>query len=368
MENKLSEKSNDSLSESQPSYLDNKLGGFQKYIRIMILVVGIFNLLLLIPDSLNIEFSTKLVGIFIIRGAFSLVLFGTFLLIKKMKTFKIFSMIVSGCELFSIFIFIFVLSRYNHPNFLIQTMGMIIFMIAVFLIPNRWAYMLFVSVSGAIAFLAYSFLFAKFSGITDYWAAVVYLSITILLCAIFAWNMERHQYREFAAKSELEYISSIDCLTKTANRTKLEEEANRWINFCHRQGLPLSLVFIDVDNLKKINDRHGHLIGDSVLTDLAQRIHSQLRASDVLSRWGGDEFVLLLPNVTLENAVMLSERIKNSIGENTFIQDMNVTCSFGVTVMKESSGFNDLIQEADSLMYEGKKLGKNTVQWENGGS
>ena len=194
-------------------------------------------------------------------------------------------------------------------------------------------------------------------------ASVVYISISILLCAFSARNSEIHQYREFVAKSELERVGSVDYLTNTANRFKMEEEAGRWIDFCHRQGYPLALVFIDIDDLKTINDRFGHNAGDSVLMNMTHIIRSQIRNTDILARWGGDEFVLLMPNMTLDNAIGVSERIRSAIINNNFTKGIRVTCSFGVVAMKDGSVFQNLIEEADTLMYTGKKLGKNNVQW-----
>jgi len=183
-----------------------------------------------------------------------------------------------------------------------------------------------------------------------------------LFCAIFSKNSEVHQFREFLAKRELERISSTDYLTNTANRFKIEEEAEIWIDFCRRQGLPLSLVFFDVDNLKKINDCYGHVTGDSILTNLVKLIKNQLRSSDVLARWGGDEFVILLPNASLENAATFTERIRNSIEQAALVKGISTTCSFGIAEMKDGSDFQSLICEADKLMYEGKENGKNNIQ------
>lgn len=131
--------------------------------------------------------------------------------------------------------------------------------------------------------------------------------------------------------------------------------------FCRRQGLPLSIVFFDIDNMKNINDSYGHAIGDFVLTTLTKLVKNQLRGSDSLARWGGDEFVILLPSVTLANATALTERIGNRIQEYTFIEGYCVTCSFGVVEMKAGSDFETMVSQADKLMYDSKKHGKNSV-------
>lgn len=93
----------------------------------------------------------------------------------------------------------------------------------------------------------------------------------------------------------------------------LEEEAERWMIFCRRQGPPLSVVFVDADNLKPINDRYGHLAGDKVLAEIVTRMRAILRKSDIVSRRGGDEFIMLLPDSDLGKTVEISETIRLNI-------------------------------------------------------
>lgn len=333
----------------------------RKYLSIVSLIAAIFNLMLLIPDLTLIDGELKKISIIIVRAVFSLILFGVFFLVGRIKTFRTFSIIITACELFSIANFLFVFGMYSDPDLLIQALGMITTIIIVFNVPNRWAYMLVSSILGTLGFIICAFFFIESGGLNEFAASAVYISITVILCAISAWNTEKHQRKEFFTRAELRRICSIDRLTNTANRFKIEEEGDRWIDFCHRNTLPLCLVFIDVDNLKSINDIYGHYEGDSVLAEMANLIHGQLHSSDVLARWGGDEFVLLLPNVNLENAIAICERIRESICNYDFVKDMRVTCSFGVVAMKEGSVFETMIRESDKLMYKGKKLGKNRV-------
>ena len=318
---------------------------------------------MLIPDMELIENASARLSTAIMRIIYSLILLIVALRIKSIASFRILSYIVSLCELIAVGIFLFVFSRYGHPNFLIQAMGVIILILSIFLIPNRWGCMLSVSLFAAAGFFVCAYFFVGSIDNTQYAAAVSYVSISILLCAVSAINSERHQFREFLARTELERISTTDFLTETANRLKMSEEAKRWIAFCKRQNLPLSLIFFDVDDLKSINDRYGHAAGDNLLAGLAKLIQQQLRSSDVLARWGGDEFVLLLPNVSLANAVILAKRIENSIKENITIEGNMVTCSFGVVEMKADSTFEALVSEADILMYSAKQRGKDIVEF-----
>ncbi|MGE5614077.1 MAG: GGDEF domain-containing protein [Bacillota bacterium] len=342
-------------------YYNYKLLISRKYLGIVAFIAAVFNLLLLVPDLTLIDGITKKISIAVVRVFFSLILFGVIFIVKRIKTFGMFSIIITACELFSVANFLFVFILYDNPDLLIQAMGLITIIIIVFNVPNRWVYMLATSIIGSVGFIVFAYFFDESFILNRFAAASVYITIAVVLCAISAWNTEIHQRKEYFARDELKRIGTTDYLTNTANRFKIEEEADRWIDFCKRNGLPLCLVFIDIDNLKSINDIHGHHKGDSVLAEMANLIHSKLHNSDVLARWGGDEFVLLLPNVTLENAVAISERIREAIYNYDFVEGVKVTCSFGVVAMKENSVFESMVRESDELMYSGKKLGKNIV-------
>jgi diguanylate cyclase (GGDEF)-like protein len=98
-----------------------------------------------------------------------------------------------------------------------------------------------------------------------------------------------------------------------------------------------------------------------VLTNLTEIIQSQLRSTDIVARWGGDEFVILFPETSLEAAVKVTERIRSLVEENLFFNGISVTCCFGVADMKDRSDFYDILGEADRLMYSGKQLNKNRI-------
>jgi diguanylate cyclase (GGDEF)-like protein len=196
----------------------------------------------------------------------------------------------------------------------------------------------------------------------EFGAAAVYILLVIVICSASAYMAELYQYREYMAKTRLEELSSTDYLTQAANRFKLEKEAGKWMDFCRRQKLPLTVVFLDVDNMKCINDHFGHSAGDSVLMSLSRLIQAQLRSSDILARWGGDEFILLLPNATLIDAINLTERLRKLVKGFTFLDGIHTTCSFGVAEMKGETDFKELVRAADKRMYRGKELGKDRVQ------
>lgn len=349
--------------ETKSSYYKYKVGISSKTLGIMIIIISILNLLFLIPDLHNLEGSLKNLVILLIRIVFSLILIIAFFNIKKLKTFSAYSIFVTALEIMGVSVFLFILIQYSNPNFLIQTLGLMVLIMVIFLVPNKFINMLTVSIVSSIVFFTYSHYYIHNIKSFDFVAALAYIIIAITLCSQAAKASEKHQLKEFQTKCKLEHISSTDHLTNIANRYKLEEEANRWIDFCHNQNLPLSLVFIDIDDFKIINDLHGHILGDFVLTKLTEIISKHLRTSDIIARWGGDEFILLLPNTALNDAVSITEKVRNSIVETDFSKDVKVTCCFGIAEVNSLSNFEQLIHKADYLMYEGKKINKNTINY-----
>lgn len=347
------------------TFYDYQLSVSSKLFKSVVIIVAAFNILLIAPDLINIAQASLRVLIIAYRSAFSLAAALLLIFFKRIKTFKKLSLIVSAYELAAAFIFFHVYDMYPDPDFTIQLLGTFTIIMAVFLVPNMWANMLSLSVLTGAAFLAYSYFRTGLGeqGISPahFIAAAVYIAVEIALCSIFALNFNRYKQGEFSARAELQRIYATDPLTKIGNRVKLEKEAVKWMEYCKRHGHDLSLVLIDVDNLKQINDEHGHLAGDVVLYEIAQILYKQLRINDVCVRWGGDEFILMLPHTSVDEARELSERIRESIQKHPFSNDTAVTCSFGISDMKGGAGLYELIGDADNLMYRSKKTGKDSV-------
>lgn len=344
-------------------FYDYKLSASKKALRIFLLVLSVFNALLLLPDLMFIQAFSARVVTFVLRIGYSLGLVGLYLGLGRLQRFSVFAWIATIGEVIAIIIFLYVMHQYDQPDYMIHTLGVMTLTLVIFLFPNRWPSMLAVAIFNAAGFLVLSYRDFYGQHPMQYKASLVYIPITILLCAVFAYNAEYHHFREYLAHTQFKRLSAVDPLTHTANRFKLYDDGRRWLDFCRRHGLPLSLVYFDVDGMKAINDRSGHLAGDSVLVHMTRLISSQLRNTDVLARWGGDEFILLLPNIPIEGAVALAERIRTQVEGYPFVKDHPVTCSFGVVEMQEDSSLESMIQAADDLLYTSKRQGKNTVHW-----
>jgi diguanylate cyclase (GGDEF)-like protein len=158
----------------------------------------------------------------------------------------------------------------------------------------------------------------------------------------------------------------VDGLTGLANRRACEDALSHEIARAGRLGTPLSVVVADLDDFKAVNDAHGHAAGDDVLREFASVLRRTLRESDVAGRWGGEEFVILLPGTEAEGGVQLAERVRAALAERSFAgrdgAHLQVTCSFGVAQHKPGLGERELFAQADRALYQAKRRGKNRVE------
>jgi len=169
---------------------------------------------------------------------------------------------------------------------------------------------------------------------------------------------------QFSITSKLEKMSVTDPLTGLINKAKLYEELRMWMNFSRRYRTPLSLVLLDIDDFKKINDQFGHLAGDRIIAEISGTIGSMVRETDIPARWGGDEFAIILPHTSRAQAVEIMERIRVRVMEQDLELNRAVTCSFGVaSYTNRMEDIGDFISAADEALYKAKSSGKNIVRY-----
>jgi diguanylate cyclase (GGDEF)-like protein len=157
-----------------------------------------------------------------------------------------------------------------------------------------------------------------------------------------------------------------DSLTGIYNRRFLEESIAKEFNRAHRYGGTVSLIMLDIDYFKLINDAHGHLAGDEVLRTTAKRLDVIARETDILGRYGGEEFGVLLPETTPDGAQIFAERIRSNVEEAAITYGesaIKVTISCGIAQYHgEMTQYEELIKEADDALYQAKKAGRNCVR------
>jgi len=156
-------------------------------------------------------------------------------------------------------------------------------------------------------------------------------------------------------------VASHDPLTGIRNRLSMEDSMHREIQLAHRQEAPLSLLVFDADRFKRFNDEHGHAFGDDVLKAIAQTASNTVRRSDLLFRYGGEEFVVLAAHTGNEGAQLLAERIRKNIAAIQTIRgrDIEITVSVGVATLLEDEEEDALFERADQALYQAKQNGRN---------
>jgi len=163
-------------------------------------------------------------------------------------------------------------------------------------------------------------------------------------------------------EEQLVQLSNTDPLTGAFNRRYFHQVIDAELKRSQRYSTPFVLVMCDIDYFKKINDVFGHEAGDKVLIQLVAYLRERIRSTDVLARWGGEEFMMLLPDTTLTDAVPVVETIRESVENLDFGEIGVVTVSFGVTANRDEDKVDALLNRADTLLYAAKAAGRNCVQ------
>ncbi|MEZ5445493.1 MAG: GGDEF domain-containing protein [Gammaproteobacteria bacterium] len=160
-----------------------------------------------------------------------------------------------------------------------------------------------------------------------------------------------------------------DPVTGINNRAALNATIDREVNLSHRHGYALSVIMLDLDHFKRINDEHGHLAGDTVLRTVAGRITDCTRGSDMVFRYGGEEFTVVLSNTDIDGAALLADRIRKAIAATPIIIDgfeIAVTVSMGVSTLEAEDSAATLLSRADAALYDAKTAGRNRVMIQTG--
>ena len=163
-------------------------------------------------------------------------------------------------------------------------------------------------------------------------------------------------------RKELQKIAMTDQLTGLYNRHSLSDMAPKYLSEACRHGTPLSLIVVDVDHFKKVNDNYGHSTGDVVLVEIGKLLKASCRNEDFAARFGGEEFVLLFPHCSLDDAATKAEQIRENL-DNLKPEGLSITASFGVSSLslEKLCTFDELFNDADKAVYEAKEAGRNRV-------
>lgn len=189
---------------------------------------------------------------------------------------------------------------------------------------------------------------------------VVAAAAALLLMA-FVWNRKLSHLNQ-----ELARLSVTDPLTGLFNRLMIDQTLNIEIQRAQRTGQPLSVIMLDLDHFKQVNDVFGHQVGDQVLVTLAKLLRLRTRKIDVAGRWGGEEFLVICPHTSLDGALALAESVRTTIDSHLFESVSHVTASLGVSSYLAGDTGKDLVARADAALYAAKESGRNQVQAHEG--
>ena len=214
----------------------------------------------------------------------------------------------------------------------------------------------------------------KYKDYTLFWQSTIFflLVITIILYWSYKLKIEKTKNEEIMkelkfAQNELKiknkrlkFLARVDKLTNVFNRTKLDEVLEKEINRSKRFDREFSIILVDIDDFKKVNDNYGHLVGDKVLIQLAKILKKYTRTVDTVGRWGGEEFLIICPETNKEGVIKLARNLQEKINEFTFDEVGNITVSIGLSNFKEDTS-DTIVKKADVALYNIKENGKNSI-------
>ncbi len=212
------------------------------------------------------------------------------------------------------------------------------------------------------AFPILSFILLAYYGLHEFEALSIIPILLSIALIVFTYYLISVSISTARRQIELERLSDTDPLTGIHNRRHMERRIDEELGRYRRTGQALALAMIDIDYFKKVNDRHGHDCGDFLLKEIVKEIGAEVRANDILARWGGEEFLLLLPATEGGSALILAERVRARIEGRTWrygAVSFRATVTLGLSVAAIDDSAESLVKRADVALYEGKNAGRN---------
>ncbi|HEY5556755.1 diguanylate cyclase [Acetobacterium sp.] len=164
-------------------------------------------------------------------------------------------------------------------------------------------------------------------------------------------------------EEEIRRLSITDKLTQSYNRLKTDDTLEKELERSNRTKIPFSVILLDIDHFKSVNDTFGHQVGDTVLVELADILKNNVRSIDIVGRWGGEEFLIILPETDKNGAMLKAEKLRTLIDKNNFTKAGKITASFGVSAYDGDTSPENIVSRADAALYQAKENGRNRVEF-----
>ena len=189
---------------------------------------------------------------------------------------------------------------------------------------------------------------------TFWWKIFAGIFIIFVLFSIYSYELKKNN-------AKLARLSREDALTKIGNRLNLNEILKDVFQSNQRYDTQCGVILLDIDDFKLVNDTYGHIFGDETLKKFAQILLQNIRKTDKLGRWGGEEFLIVCPNTNIEDLIIVAENLRKNIENDLFLKEKRITASFGLSVFDGSKNIEQVIHVADENLYKAKDAGKNRV-------
>lgn len=342
--------------EFQVSYLARS----KNYLRKVILIIGSLFSLYLVYDFLANTHYFVLAVILLCRLSF----FGlsVFIYLKPDYFLKSAPFLkITLYELIFILLFFIVVIEYQNYNFVIQAFSINVIILAIFfLVPNLLPHRFFLSLFILIGYISIT-LTKYHPPVLEFISVFGYLSLAILFSSISSYSLGKYMRLDYVNKQYFKELSTKDSLTNTFNRLKFNQSLRNEVQVARRYGNTFSLIMFDIDHFKQFNDENGHIFGDMVLVEIANLVNESVREVDVFARWGGEEFVILLPQTNCQEASALAERLRKTICKESMMKGFALTCSFGVSSFCNQDNEELIMERVDRALYKAKEKGRNIV-------
>lgn len=323
-------------------------------------------------DYLIFGYGNQFIVLLATRLFFFVISLYTVFILLKVSTVKQYDLIFL-CWAFVTTIFILFINYkwapYAPPN---GEITILILFSAYMISPNRFYVRIIPPIILSIGNLILQWYFTDFASNSATHTMFVAIVMANVLGLILSGSLEKHRRAEFRAlmeeariKEHLHRLASVDSLTGIVNRRQLVQLAEEQFKRFKNTGEIFSILMMDIDYFKKINDTYGHVVGDEILKQFSTYVENNLEENKIWGRFGGDEFVLILRKVSSEESKKIAEKLKLGINSDTIQchgEEINYTISVGITEVKHSdSSFEEVLKRADEALYDVKRNGRGSI-------